>query len=121
MKTKLSYSYNIQIWCGLKIHNTGYIYSLLDVESFIQKHADELGECVTITPTKFIYTKGNENGVVIGYINYLRFPKEKEILKSRALELAEKMLIYFNQSRISITCPDETFMLTNNELVDEES
>jgi len=34
------------------------------------------GACVTVTPTNYIYTMGEESGAEIGLINYPRFPKE---------------------------------------------
>ena len=38
------------------------------------------GLCVTIEPTHFIYTGGEETGFKIGLINYPRFPTSKELL-----------------------------------------
>lgn len=68
------------------------IYLAGDIEVIKQicrKYCYENGFCVTINPTLFIYTGGEEFGVEIGCINYPRFPKsEDEVLKC-AKELAE--------------------------------
>lgn len=45
------------------------------------------GLCVTIEPTHFIYTGGEESGYVVGLINYPRFPTSEEALHERALHL----------------------------------
>jgi hypothetical protein len=34
------------------------------------------GLCVTIEPTTFIYTGGEEDGFVVGFVNYPRFPTD---------------------------------------------
>lgn len=42
------------------------------------------GLCVTIEPTTFIYTGGEESGFVVGLLNYPRFPTPPEVLYARA-------------------------------------
>lgn len=110
-------SFNIQIWVGLKDNFLEWDFSSL--ENFIQNHVNDLGECITITPTRYIYTNGNENGVVIGYINYPRFPKDEAELIKRSLDLAEKLMFKFNQCRVTVTTPNKTYMLLNTELIQE--
>lgn len=70
-------SYNLQIWCGLKVRYTGKVFPLKKAETICQKYCDEIGFCVSITPTKYIYSFGSEKGFVIGIIAYPRFPKDK--------------------------------------------
>lgn len=50
------------------------------------------GLCVTIEPTTFIYTGGEEVGYVVGLNNYPRFPKSTEDIDLRAEDLARKLL-----------------------------
>lgn len=47
------------------------------------------GLCVTVNPTLFIYTGGEEFGVEIGLINYPRFKDEEINILSKAKELAK--------------------------------
>lgn len=37
-------------------------------------YCDEVGYCVTVTPTSYVYTGGEESGFIVGLINYPRFP-----------------------------------------------
>ena len=119
MEIDIKKSYNIQIWLGLKNIQTNEIKPLLDVENFIQKYCDKIGSCLTITPTKFIYTKGNEDGVIIGSINYPRFPKEQVDHETQMINLAKDLMIEMNQCRVSITTPERTFMLSNTEIINQ--
>lgn len=66
---------------------------------------------VTVTPTHFCYPSGDEPGVIIGIINYPRFPKEPEELKEIALKLAEHMKEKLFQYRVTVMFPDQTVML----------
>ncbi len=50
------------------------------------------GLCVTIEPTTFIYTGGEEAGYVVGLLNYPRFPSTPEAIRLRARQLARTLL-----------------------------
>lgn len=50
------------------------------------------GLCVTIEPTHFVYTGGEESGYVVGLINYPRFPVDPTSLEQRAHDLMLKLL-----------------------------
>lgn len=50
------------------------------------------GLCVTIEPTTFIYTGGEEAGYVVGLINYPRFPTDITNIFRRAEILVELLL-----------------------------
>ena len=50
------------------------------------------GLCVTIEPTTFIYTGGEEAGYVVGLLNYPRFPSSPDALTERARDLMQKLL-----------------------------
>ena len=50
------------------------------------------GLCVTIEPTTFIYTGGEELGYVVGLLNYTRFPCKAEELDERARGLMNELL-----------------------------
>lgn len=53
------------------------------------------GACVSISEEEYIYTMGNETGIVVNLINYPRFPKtETELLieaKDLAIHLVEEL------------------------------
>jgi len=114
---KIVDNYEAKIWLGLR---EGYSDTYSDKENVtieIQKFCDSISECVTITPTEFIYVNGREPGLVIGFINYARFPKSKAETKKRALLLGKILMEKFEQYRVSITLhptvPGGSIMLEN--------
>ena len=110
-------SYNVQIWVGLKeTYDNSKINSIEDVYRICDDFVNEVKDCVSITETNFRYVDGFEKGAVVGYINYPRFPRTNEEIKSRALLLAEKLMIELNQYRVTVTTPIESIMLSNENL-----
>jgi hypothetical protein len=91
---KTTTSYNVQIWCGLKIgyEVSGREHSMQEVFKLCQDYVNKEKECVTITPTSFVYTDGFENGVVVGFISYPRFAKNRLIIRKRAIDLAQILM-----------------------------
>lgn len=57
------------------------------IKQTCRKYCLDVGLCVTVTPTLFIYTGGEEFGVCIGLLNYPRFPKDKKQILIQAIEL----------------------------------
>lgn len=80
----------------------------IDAERICSDFCDEVGLCVTVTATEYIYTGGWESGVTVGFINYPRFPKEAGEIEQRALELAQRLREGLGQESFSIQTPDET-------------
>jgi len=113
MKIKKLKSFNVQIWCGLKERNTGVRHNINEVESICQEFVNHIKECVSVSPTDFIYVDGKEKGVVIGFIKYPRFPRSNKKIKKRAIKLAKLLMNYFNQYIVTVTTPNESIMLTN--------
>ena len=79
-----------------------------DAVKICRKWCDEVGMCVTVSKTTYVYTNGQEKGVVIGFINYPRFPKAPEEIEKNAGILAELLLKELDQQSYSIQTPDET-------------
>ena len=61
-----------------------------------------IGLCVTIEPTLYIYTGGEETGFVIGLINYPRFPAKPEDIWEKAQILASALLIRTAQQSVLV-------------------
>ena len=105
-------SYPVLIYVGFKNTETNKIVgSIESVESLCQIICDDIGLCVTVTPTRFIYTNGSEPGCVIGLINYPRFPSSKENIIKKAKDIAITLKDYCEQNRVSIVTPDVTIMI----------
>lgn len=99
------------IYCGLKSGYGGVIASPDLSVHICREYCDQVGLGVTVTPTKFVYTSGEEPGVIVGLINYPRFPKEPAEVKRLALELAFLLKEKLGQERVSVVMPDETVMI----------
>lgn len=75
----------------------------------IHLHVYERGLCVTVTPTSFIYTGGEEAGMVIGFVNHPRFPLENaHVILARVREVAEMLMPMLNQRTSLIVTPEIT-------------
>jgi len=66
------------------------------------------GLCVTIEPTNYIYTGGEEAGFIVGLINYPRFPKTSEYILDRANTIMLQLLKDTYQSSALLMTPDIT-------------
>ena len=64
------------------------------------------GLCVTVEPTTFIYTGGEEVGYVVGLLNYPRFPRTQQEIYARARDLAVKLLDGTYQHSVLIFATD---------------
>ena len=104
-------TFTANIYVGLQEKYDGKYRSVDEVRNLCQNYVNEIGWCVTVTPTEFIYKNGMEPGVIIGAINYPRFPSTPEQMKKQVLDLAEILLVELNQYRVSIVFTDETLML----------
>ena len=104
-------TFTAQIAVGFKNIDTGVEYSPRRAKEICQDYCDEVGLCVTITETEFIYTDGSERGCLIGLINYPRFPSTPEKILEHAFALAKKLLDEYHQYKVSIICPDKTYMI----------
>jgi hypothetical protein len=69
------------------------------------------GLCVTVEPTTFIYTGGEEAGYVVGLLNYPRFPSTPEALQARATIIAKALLLATHQCSALVVTPTETVWL----------
>jgi hypothetical protein len=60
------------------------------------------GACVSISEEEYIYTMGNEAGIVVNLINYPRFPKTEKQLLDQALDLADELLVKLFQGSCTV-------------------
>jgi len=106
-------TYNATIYVGLEERQSGRCHPLDDLEKVCRDYCDRVGLCVTVTPTKFIYTNGSESGAIVGFIHYPRFPESTERVRRHAVELAQTLKKRFVQRGISIVLPDETIWIAD--------
>lgn len=104
-------TYQATIYCGLRPIGGGARRSVWDAKQICQEYVDSVGLCVSFTETEFIYNEGGEPGIIVGLINYPRFPATPEFIRDRAMVLARMLKAAYNQKRVSVVCTDKTFML----------
>lgn len=73
-----------------------------------RQYCFEVGLCVTIEPTTFIYTGGEEAGVRVGLINYPRFPTTPDAIFETACALGDKLMHGLCQHSYSVVGPNKT-------------
>jgi len=113
-------TYEVKLYIGLKEGYEGWIRNIDEVYKICQDYCDEVGLCVTVTPTKFVYTKGNEPGAIVGLINYPRFPAKPGEIDQHAANLATMLMPPLCQKRCTIVTPKRTIMIEQDDLKDEK-
>jgi len=109
--TKSLETITAKIFLGLREGYGDRVHNIDEVKDFLQRYTDRISLCLTVTPTTFIYKDGREDGVIIGLINYPRFPTTREKLKQTAEEIANMCKEEYKQNRVSIEYQDQTVML----------
>ena len=79
--------------------------SIWEAETICRAYCDEVGLCVTVTETTYCYTGGKEAGVIVGLINYARFPSDAAEIERKAKELADRLLKGLDQQSYTIQTP----------------
>ena len=117
-------TFTATIYVGTKIRHAAACQSLELGIGWLHDYCNQVGFCVTVTTTKFIYTgaggvgtteRGGEDGLIIGLINYPVFPVEPIVLRSHAIVIAEGLLRLYKQYRISVVFLDETILIGNDD------
>jgi hypothetical protein len=119
---KMVDNYEAKIWLGLQKGYSNSYFEAQEITEVIKKWCTEEGQCVTVSPTHFVYVDGEEPGLVIGFINYARYPKSKAEISNRAHELGRLLMKKFKQFRVSITFyptfPNSSIMLENEDITE---
>lgn len=99
MKKETAESYPVQIFMAGDLNVA---------EQVCREYCFDLGDCVAVSPTQYIYTGGQEAGFVVGFINYPRFPRTPIELTARAETLAIRLMDRLCQHSFTIQTPTET-------------
>lgn len=92
--------------CSIKIYIAGD-YDLY--RNICRKFCFHIGLCVNIRKCDYIYTGGEETGVIVELINYARFPSNRVEIKQIAIELAFELMDEGCQTSFSITDGDKSY------------
>jgi hypothetical protein len=91
-----------------------FIAGPIDVaKQIIRKRVKEIGQCVTIEPTTYIYSGGEEVGYVVGFINYPRSPMSNKDIWNDAYDIANLLKEGTHQDSFTIMAPDRTVWMTD--------
>jgi hypothetical protein len=85
----------------------------LEAMTICKAFCDQVGLCVTLTNTAFVYTGGGDVGFIVGLINYPRFPKEPDEIFALAERLAADLCDGLKQQSYSIQAPDKTVWISH--------
>lgn len=99
MKTSFTPTYWIRIYIAGNV---------ADAERICRDYCARVGYCVTVTPTRYVYRFGAEDGVVVGLINYPRFPASPVDIQGHAEALAHALMEGLHQGSYTIETPENT-------------
>lgn len=85
---------------------------MAEARRFLNRRAYREGMCVTIEPTTFIYTGGEESGIVVGLVNYPRFPTSPDAIYAQAKALAIELVAELNQKSALLIATDQSEWLS---------
>lgn len=85
-----------------------------EAKQMLREECYREGLCVTVGPTTFIYTAGEEQGFVVGFVNYPRFPTSQGALYERAERIARDLLRRCCQRTCLLVTPLCTVWLSIN-------
>lgn len=80
-----------------------------------QRYCSDVGLCVTVTPTSYVYKYGREEGFIAELINYPRFPETQASLSGLAMTLADLLLYELDQGSYTIMNPLTTNFYSRRE------
>jgi hypothetical protein len=100
---KQARSFPVTIFMGGKYHKAIKV---------LKNYCDDIGCCVTIKPTLYIFTDGEEHGIEVGLINYPRFPSDAATIVNKAREIAELLRVELKQESFSIQTPNDTIWVS---------
>jgi hypothetical protein len=119
MVQKVVPTYCATIYVGMKEKASGQSTPQEKLFEYLREYIGTHGRgspagCISVTPTKYFYVDGCEDGFAIGFINYPRFPASPEAIRASAMQLGTALAQFLHQCRVSIVFPDETVMITRN-------
>lgn len=103
MKTVTAPSYTVQVFIAGPLHR---------IEDVCREFCYREGLCVSVEPTRFIYTGGEETGAAIRLVNYPRFPTTPRALALTARRLAKELIEKCHQETALVVSPKFTRWIT---------
>jgi hypothetical protein len=89
-----------------------------EIRRSVRQFTWDIGLCVTVTATDYIYTGGEEAGAIVELINYPRFTETADAIKLTAYNLGMRLMHDCCQRSFSVMTPEETIRYTRGEEVE---
>ena len=105
-RSKSCPAFSVKIWLAGDIQSA---------RLFCAQYLTNIGLCVTIIPAVYSYTGGEEEGFVIGLVNYPRFPSDPTSIQEKAISLGEGLARHLGQGSFLVEMPDEMIWFTRRE------
>jgi hypothetical protein len=70
---------------------------------------------VTVTPTTYVYRGGEEAGLIVGAINYARFPAPLARAEATMRFLADRLMVDLYQQSYTITTPEKSIWVSRRD------
>lgn len=86
------------------------------IEQVCSDFCSEVGLCVNVKPTNFIYTYGEQSGAEIQLISYPKFQPTLGLSRRKAQMLCERLMDEVNQKSATITDPKRSLYIERKEL-----
>jgi hypothetical protein len=74
----------------------------------MEDHVQLYPFCVTVTPTTYVHTSDTDPGIVVGLINYPRFPAGPAAIWAKAEQIGAFLCDRLCQQSYTIQAPDKT-------------
>ena len=92
-----------------------YMSGPIDQARQVMREACLVGACVTVEACDFIYTRGEESGFVIGFVNYPRFPSTPDAIFEQACLFANMLLNRLFQGSALVVGPEKTTWISRRD------
>lgn len=89
--------------------------AVVEAEQVCREFCYEVGFCVTVTPTLYVYKGGEEAGFIVGCINYPRFPAHPAEIEGKAWALGHRLMLRLCQSSFTVETPAKTEWFSRRE------
>jgi len=85
-----------------------------EARAFTRRWCSERGACWALSPVDYIYSGGEERGLVATLIHYPRFPRANPVTEifAEAREFGEALMRHLGQASFSVEGPDKTVWLS---------
>jgi len=119
---KLKRTYTAKIAVGFREGYSNKVHTMEEAYKIVQEYCNFVSLCVTVTPTKFIYTQsvgtpaGEEDGCFVELIAYPTSPVSKYDITGNAIKLAKIFIKEFKQNKISVITSDQTYLVEKRDL-----